>query len=206
MPRETLAADEIGDFEPWVQTPFPLPSIQTSLASSSPLGVSFSLQSYLNDENDMEKCLVGAPKEQSSCQHLHTTWPAVQLDKRECLPIAATPTAAPTAANTAPSSPDWLQINCEESCQLPDVSASAADDGTDPNVHEALSLDSWSSRSTASSAVSSTFSSNRSLLNDGCMRLSVSARHAALHHQLEDAGLSGLGDGSSSLELYHRYG
>ncbi|KAG6013532.1 hypothetical protein E4U54_006609 [Claviceps lovelessii] len=167
--------------------------------------MSFSLQSYLNHENELERCMAGAKWGQIFSPPGDTAPAAAQPDKRDYRSTATTAPESITAASTGPEW-WWLQMDDLDGPVLPDLSVSAANDGTDPYIHDAMSFGSWSSRSSAPSAVSPTSSSGRASPqpNDGLVRLPVFARHAALHRQLQEAGLLGLGDGSRSLELYHR--
>ncbi|QUC17421.1 uncharacterized protein UV8b_01662 [Ustilaginoidea virens] len=189
--QETRIPDLVHENPPWVET-----SRASTPGETRPPSVSFSLQSYLDDENDLEKRLVGAAELSPGFQAHH-------MVKQEVRAQGSNHKAA-TAASAALPGLETTNVDDGGLSQLPAMSA-AEEDGTDALTHEGMSLGSHSPRSTTTRASASTLSSKGSSNDQALAPGSVSSRHVAIHRQLEEAGLSGLGDGSHSFNLYHRY-
>ncbi|KAG6001317.1 hypothetical protein E4U21_004506 [Claviceps maximensis] len=189
-PQAAVAGDdETGDMESRVQTPASFLSTPSS-TSTSPPGMSFSLQSYLTYEKELERYMVGASRAQAS-------------DRRgDPAPPPATASDDSAVPSTSPMSERQLQMDGLDALDLLGLSTMAANGDTDADINDVLSLGSWPSPALAAPAVSLTSFSIRSSPrpNNGSAHLPVFTRHAALHRQLEEAGFVGLGDGSTTYE------
>ncbi|KAK2589612.1 hypothetical protein QQS21_012712 [Conoideocrella luteorostrata] len=171
-PQETWVPDmvSIARDQPRVETPRAVsPTVSATVDDNNPTAsFSFPLESYLNDDNELEKQMMGITENSCACTGRYTTPPAARLESEE---------------------PHQL---------LPAVWAAAADDGTDATVQELLSPNSWPTPPSAQPSVSSTFSSDLTLQEHPLLTPSVAVRHSALHRQLVEAGFSGLDDSSNT--------
>ncbi|QLI63555.1 uncharacterized protein G6M90_00g026580 [Metarhizium brunneum] len=206
-PQETqLLSGGSGTQSLWVETPFPVP--RPDIFKSSPT-VPFSLQEYLNDENGLERCIAGMPGQDrcSSSQERQAGQQASQLDTHRPSPVAV----ADPATNTGFFDSEYIEVDYAGLASARGYEAATTtttDDLSGMERNEVTSLDSWSTLScaplTGSSSSSSTHSSSHSLLDPSYAPCSNSLRYESLHRQLQEAGLAGLGDGTNSIQLYHR--
>ncbi|KID70671.1 hypothetical protein MAN_00270, partial [Metarhizium hybridum] len=207
-PQETqLLSGGNGPQSLWVETPFPVP--RPDIFKSSPT-VPFSLQEYLNDENGLERCIAGMPGQDrcSSSQERQAGQQASQLDAH----CPSTVAVADRATNTGFPDSEYIEVDYAglASARGCEAAATTTTDGLGGiEINEVTSLDSWSTLSGAplagsSSSSSSTHSSSHSLLDPSYAPCSNSLRYESLHRQLQEAGLAGLGDGTNSIQLYHR--
>ncbi|KAF5124025.1 hypothetical protein E5D57_011947 [Metarhizium anisopliae] len=206
-PQETqLLSGGSGTQSLWVETPFPVP--RPDIFKSSPT-VPFALQEYLNDENGLERCIAGMPGQDrcSSSQERQAGQQASQLDTHCPSPAAV----ADPATNTGFFDSEYIEVDYAglASARGYEAAATTMTDGlSGMEKNEVTSLDSWSTLScaplTGSSSSSSTHSSSHSLLDPSYAPCSNSLRYESLHRQLQEAGLAGLGDGTNSIQLYHR--
>ncbi|KAG8411647.1 hypothetical protein J3458_015706 [Metarhizium acridum] len=190
----------------WVETSFAAP--RPDVLKSSPT-VPFSLQEYLNDENDLERCIAGMPGQGrcSSSEERQAGQQAVQLYTHSPSPVAV----ADRATNTGFFDSEYIEVDYAELASVRGYQAAATTttDGLGGmEKNEVISLDSASvlsvTPSAASSSSSSSQSSSLSLLDPSYAPSPNSLRYESLHRQLQEAGLAGLGDGTNSIQLYHR--
>lgn len=196
-PQETrvLESDEVH--RPWVETPFTVSKADVASSAAIP----FSLQSYLDEENGLERCIAGVADEGPclSSRYRVTARSVVQHDTQSRRPVLV----ADGGTDAGRLDTDYIKVDYEELIRVPAPGATTMEAGLDAMVHEVISLDSMSTFSGAASTASSQ-SSCRSLLDPSRAPASSRLRYASLHRQLQEAGLAGLGDGTNSIELYHR--
>lgn len=196
-PQETRTLESGEAHRPWVETPFTVSNSDVVLSVAIP----FSVQSFLDEENSLQVRLAGVPEERlcPSSRHRYTARPVVQLDTQGRSPVLV----ANAATDTGGSDSDYIKVDYEKLIQEPTSGTTTVDDGSNAMNNDVVSLDSMSTLSGAASTGSSP-SSCQSLLDPAYAPPSISLRYASLHRQLQEAGLAGLGDGTTSIDVYHR--
>jgi hypothetical protein len=170
--------------------------------AAKPVPIPFSLQTYLEDQNGLERCMAGVTEQSphNGSQEHHAVGQVeqvVQLDT--CCHAPVLVAGMPTDAGFSDS--DFIEVDYDELVGGPGCSPN---DGLEAIVNEVVSLNSSVSISSGTRPASTWPSCNESPAHPAQHSPSVSPRYAALHRQLEEAGLTGLGDGTDGTELYPR--
>lgn len=159
-------------------------------------GISFPLRSYLEDDNRLERRLIGQVDE-NLFEDQQQTLPARSGEQRHSPQMDIQ--LAPDAAALVPS----VGLVRSPSLPMPPLSAAVAHDGADAIANELMSLGSNSPPSSVSSTASSTFSSCQPTPDHSFPPSGTPPRHTALIRQLEQAGLPGVGGKTNRIGFYH---